>query len=209
LLDFNYSEAKLFLDRVSTKLPAYEKTFRTAAEQFDIDWRLLAAIAHQESHWDPLAESPTGVRGMMMLTRETAQEMGVEDRLDPYQSILGGARYFRRQYDLLPDETPPADRVWLALASYNLGRLHILRAQDRAKVAGNDPLEWNQLRQHLLDAGESTGTTTDALSGDAAIVDAGRRREAVKYVSRVRRYHDMLAWISRQSPSTPMNPQYP
>lgn len=206
LWDFNYSEAQLFLERVSELLPAYRNDFQDAADAFDLDTHLLAAIAHQESHWDPLATSPTGVRGMMMLTQGTAEEMQVSDRLDAAQSIMGGARYYRRQYDLLPDETPMPDRLWIALASYNLGRVHVLRAQERARHAGNDPLEWQQLRQHLLDPGDpatSNETSRHWISPDAKVgpVSADRSREAVKYVDNVRRYYDMLAWIGRQSES--------
>ncbi len=204
LLDFNYSEAQLFLERVTNLLPQYQNDFQAAADAFDLDPHLLAAIAHQESHWDPLATSPTGVRGMMMLTQGTAEEMQVNDRLDAAQSIMGGARYYRRQYDLLPDETPIPDRFWIALASYNLGRVHVLRAQERARHAGNNPLEWQQLRQHLLDPGDPADvaeTTRYWISPDSEVspVSADLSREAVKYVDNVRRYYDMLAWIGRQS----------
>lgn len=206
LWNFNYSEAHLFLQRVSDLLPRYYEDFLEAAAIYDLDWRLLAAIAHQESHWNPEARSPTGVRGMMMLTQATAAEMNISDRLDAAQSILGGAQYFRRQYDLLPDETAAADRLWLALACYNLGRTHVLRAQEQARHAGNNPLEWQQLRQHLLDPGEpvsSEETSRYWISPDAqvALASANRSREAVRYVDNIRRYYDMLAWISRQSQS--------
>ena len=208
LWNFNYSEARLFLQRVAELLPRYREEFQQAGAAFDLDWRLLAAIAHQESHWDPQATSPTGVRGMMMLTQATAAEMNVSDRLDAAQSISGGAQYFRRLYDLLPDDTPTADRLWLALASYNLGRTHVLRAQEQARHAGNNPLEWQQLRQHLLDPGDPASaeeTSRYWVSPDAkvALASANRSREAVRYVDNIRRYYDMLAWIDRQSQSFP------
>ena len=68
--------------------------FRKSPQTYDMDWRLLAAIGYQESHWKPDASSYTGVRGIMMLTRRTASQLGLTDRLDPEQSIEGGARYF-------------------------------------------------------------------------------------------------------------------
>ncbi len=149
LWDFNFAEASLFLERVNDILPRFEADFREAANATDIDWRLLAAIAHQESHWDPLATSPTGVRGMMMLTRATAEEAGVSDRLSATDSIHGGARYFRQLYDRLPPDIPVSDRSWIALAAYNLGPGHIVRAQQLAAIAGVDPYNWEQLREFV------------------------------------------------------------
>ncbi len=86
-----------------------------------MDWRLLAAIGYQESHWDPEASSYTGVRGIMMLTQRTAQQLGLTDRLDPHQSIDGGARYLLRLQGRIPDRIPEPDRTWMALAAYNMG----------------------------------------------------------------------------------------
>ena len=216
LWNFNYADAVLFLDRVRTLLPQYQQAFEQAGEAYDLDWRLLAAIAHQESHWDPLATSPTGVRGMMMLTRSTAAEMGVTDRLSASQSIDGGARYFKRQHDLLTDEIHEPHRSWIALASYNLGRAHILRAQRLASDAGSDPNDWQQLRYYIrslertdslltstrLDrsnSGDATGNASDDTSTVKRLQPLnGRGLEALKYVDNVRRYYDMLNWMGKQ-----------
>ena len=77
-------------------LPKYKRLFQQAQEITGIDWRLLAAISYQESHWDTFNTSPTNVRGLMMLTESTADRMGVTDRLDPKQSIPAGAKYITR-----------------------------------------------------------------------------------------------------------------
>ena len=90
-----------------------------------MDWRLLAAIGYQESHWDPTASSYTGVRGLMMLTRRTANQLGVTDRLDPWQSIEGGARYLLQLSERLPERIGEPDRTWMALAAYNMGMGHL------------------------------------------------------------------------------------
>ena len=87
--DFDYVEMRSFQRRIDDRLPTYQPLFESAAGE-DIDWRLLAAISYQESHWDPDARSPTGVRGLMMLTNDAAKQLGVEDRTDPVQSINGG-----------------------------------------------------------------------------------------------------------------------
>ena len=221
LWNFNYSEAKLFLHRVNKDLPDYRKYFEQAGKSHDVDWRLLAAIAHQESHWDPAATSPTGVRGMMMLTQTTAAEMGVVDRLSAEQSISGGARYYRRLYDLLPDDLPDPHKTWMALASYNLGRGHVLRARQLAENAGSDNNDWQQLREFILALENGTGVepprsdvaryTSDTVDTNAyTAVGAntqtstdklnGRGLEAIRYVDNVRRYYDMLVWISENEP---------
>lgn len=216
LWNFNYSDAVLFLDRVRNLLPQYQQAFERAGDTYNLDWNLLAAIAHQESHWDPLATSPTGVRGMMMLTRSTAAEMGVSDRLSATQSIDGGARYFRRQRDLLADDIHEPHRSWIALASYNLGRAHILRAQRLARDAGSNPNDWQQLRYYIrslertdhlqtsyLPGGSSSGDTANNSNDNSATVNQlqplnGRGLEALKYVDNVRRYYDMLNWLGKQ-----------
>ncbi len=117
--DFDYVDTRTFLRAVENILPEAQLLFEKYARE--IDWRLLAAIAWQESHWDPQATSPTGVRGMMMLTRNTAQSLGLTDRTDAAQSIDGGMRYLQDMMDKVPDSIPKDERIWFALAAYNMG----------------------------------------------------------------------------------------
>ncbi len=124
--DFDYVDTRTFLRAVENILPDVQPLFEKYARE--IDWRLLAAIAWQESHWDPQATSPTGVRGMMMLTRNTAQSLGLTDRTDAAQSIDGGMRYLQDMMDKVPDSIPKDERIWFALAAYNMGYAHMLDA---------------------------------------------------------------------------------
>lgn len=124
--DFDYVDTRTFLRAVENILPEVQPLFEKYARE--IDWRLLAAIAWQESHWDPQATSPTGVRGMMMLTRNTAQSLGLTDRTDAAQSIDGGMRYLQDMMDKVPDSIPKDERIWFALAAYNMGYAHMLDA---------------------------------------------------------------------------------
>ncbi|HKK15398.1 MAG TPA: transporter substrate-binding domain-containing protein, partial [Gammaproteobacteria bacterium] len=100
---FDYVDTATFIRRIKDRLPLYEPVFRKVAEKYDLDWTLLAAMSYQESHWDADARSPTGVRGLMMLTRTTAELVGISDRLNPEQSIEGGARYYLELLDKVPD----------------------------------------------------------------------------------------------------------
>src|SRR5690606_11788483 len=120
-----YVGAYTFAQHLQQRLPRYEKMFRQAGQANQIDWRLLAAMGYQESLWQPNATSKTGVRGLMMLTQRTAQSVGVSNRLDPKQSIEGGARYFIQMHQQLPESIAEPDRTWFALAAYNIGGGHL------------------------------------------------------------------------------------
>jgi len=138
-----------FRDAVSRRLPALRPFFEEAGRQSGVDWRLIASLAFQESKWDPAAISPTGVRGMMMLTESTAARMGVKDRTDPWQSLLAGARYYRTLRDALPARIREPDRSWMALAAYNQGLGHLEDARVLAQRLGLDPDTWIHVRQTL------------------------------------------------------------
>src|SRR5690606_12604561 len=144
-----YVGAYTFATHLQQRLPRYEKMFRDAAEKHGLDWRLLAAIGYQESHWEPSARSKTGVRGLMMLTQRTAQAMGVANRLDPRQSIKGGARYFLHVHQSLPESIVEPDRTWFALAAYNIGNGHLEDARRLTEAEGLDPNKWLDVKKIL------------------------------------------------------------
>ncbi|MBS0853794.1 membrane-bound lytic murein transglycosylase MltF [Enterobacter sp. JGM127] len=145
--DFDYVDTRSFLRAVDNVLPDLQPLFEKYAQE--IDWRLLAAISYQESHWDALATSPTGVRGLMMLTKNTAQSLGLTDRTDAEQSISGGARYLQDMMSKVPETVPEEERIWFALAAYNMGYAHMLDARAlTAKTKGN-PDSWSDVKQRL------------------------------------------------------------
>jgi len=145
----------------------------------------LAAIGYQESQWNPYATSPTGVRGLMMLTGETADRMGVTDRLDARQSILGGARYLALMKDTLPDRIAEPDRTWLALAAYNQGQGHMEDARRVAQARGGSPDSWADVKQALPHL--SRGTYAKAMKYGYA-----RGGEALHFAENIRNYYDIL-----------------
>lgn len=138
-----------FLVKLKTVLPKYVDLFKKAEELTGIDWRLLAAISYQESHWNPFATSPTNVRGMMMLTEETADRMGVTNRLDPTQSIMAGARYMIVLKETVPERIAEPDRTWLALAAYNIGYAHLEDARKLAQRLKMNPDSWADVKKTL------------------------------------------------------------
>ena len=173
-------------EHIKTRLPAFRHYFEAEAEAHGLDWRLLAAIGYQESHWNPHAVSPTGVRGLMMLTQDTATFLGVTDREDPAQSIAGGARYLRRFLDHFND-VPEPDRTWLSLAAYNLGLGHALDLRRLTDMRGGDPSRWADLRKNLP-------LLTQRQWHTKMRYGYARGFEALHYVKSVRTYYDMLVW---------------
>jgi len=186
--EFDYVSSRAFIRHVDTRLPEYREYFREAERGTGIDWRLLAAIAYQESHWNPDAVSPTGVRGMMMLTEHTADRMEIENRLDARLSILGGAHYFVRMRQSVPERISEPDRSWLAVAAYNLGYGHVEDARIITQMQGANPDSWIDVRERL-----------PLLSDEAWFRRVQRGyapgQTAVTYVDNVRRYYEILMWL--------------
>ncbi|SEL67589.1 membrane-bound lytic murein transglycosylase F [Colwellia chukchiensis] len=188
--EFNYVDTRMFIKAVENKLPKYQALFEKYGQ--DMDWRLLAAISYQESHWDPHARSYTGVRGMMMLTLPTAKQMGIKSRLDAEQSIRGGAKYFKQLIERMPARVPDPDRLWFALASYNIGLGHLNDARNITKQQGGDPDRWVDVKERLPLLKQKKyykKTRYGYARGD----------EPVNYVENIRRYYDTLTWMDDQA----------
>lgn len=146
----NTQDITVFLKLSNSLLPKYEHLFKQAQETTGIDWRLLAAVSYRESHWNTFNTSPTGVRGLMMLTESTADLMGVTDRLDPKQSIPAGAKYIVKMIETVPDRIPEPDRTYMALAAYNIGYAHLEDARVLAKRLRLNPDRWADVKKTLV-----------------------------------------------------------
>ncbi len=146
----NTLDVSTFLKDSNTLLPKYLRLFKQAENITGIDWRLLAALSYRESHWDTYSTSPTNVRGLMMLTEETADLMGVTDRLDPKQSIPAGAKYLLKLMDTVPERIPEPDRTYMALAAYNIGYAHVEDARVLAARLNLNPDSWADLKKTLV-----------------------------------------------------------
>ncbi|MFW5815264.1 MAG: membrane-bound lytic murein transglycosylase MltF [Wenzhouxiangella sp.] len=177
-----------FMRQVRDRLPRLRPWFEEAAEQTGLDWRLLAAVGYQESHWDPQAVSRTGVRGVMMLTQRTARQLGVEDRLDPAQSIHGGARYLVTMLNRVPERIEQPDRLWLALAAYNIGYGHLEDARVLTERQGGDPDRWLDVREHLP-------LLTQERWHRQTRFGYARGYEPVHFVENVRTFFEILSWM--------------
>ncbi|KAA6101853.1 MULTISPECIES: membrane-bound lytic murein transglycosylase MltF [unclassified Pantoea] len=187
---FDYVDTRTFLRAIDNTLPDIKPLFEKYASS--IDWRLLAAISYQESHWNPQATSPTGVRGMMMLTRNTADSLDVNDRLDPEQSIRGGSEYLRRMMEKVPETIPEDERIWFALAAYNMGYAHMLDARRLTQKQGGNPDSWAdvKLRLPMLSQKRYYAQTTYGYA---------RGHEAYNYVENIRKYQiSLVGYLQEQ-----------
>ena len=194
--EFDYVDTRTFLKHMHRRLTNYQDHFQQAANKLQEDWRLLAAIGYQESHWNPLAISPTGVRGIMMLTRRTAAEMGITNRVNAGSSIQGGSRYFSQLKKRIPKEITGPDRTWFALAAYNIGLGHIEDARQITKQLGGNPDKWMDVRNNLPLLMQKRWYK-QTRHGYA------RGLEAMHYVENIRNYFDILVWRTDNSAQTP------
>ena len=197
-----------FMQQMRQRLPDVRPLLEQAAEITGLDWRLLAAVSYQESHWNPAAVSRTGVRGLMMLTRPTARQLGIDDRNDPQQSALGGARYLRSMIERLPERIERPDRLWLALAAYNIGLGHLEDARILTERQGGDPDRWVDVRERLP-------LLTQKQYFSQTRFGYARGYEAASYVENIRTFYEILVWmdgrdhplLAQTEPGTPDPPR--
>ncbi|MCF8069974.1 MAG: membrane-bound lytic murein transglycosylase MltF [Desulfobacterales bacterium] len=182
---FDYVDLKKFHIRIKTRISKYVQLIREEARKYNFDWRMIAAMVYQESHFNPKAISHTGVRGMMQVTLDTAKEMGIDNRLDPEQSIRGGVKYLSKLYNRFDDIEDLNDRILFALAGYNIGYGHVRDAQILAADQGLDPVQWRSVQETLplLMKREHYKKTKYGYA---------RGTEPVKYVERILVYYDIL-----------------
>lgn len=186
---FDYVGTRNFIRHYESRLPRYRAMFEEAAVEWGVDWRLLAAIAYQESHWRSGAVSPTGVRGIMMLTEDTANYLGIEDRVDPKNSIFGGAQYYARQTERVADTVGEPDRTWMALAAYNVGFNHIKDARQIVEWQGGNPDTW-------VDISKALPMLSQREWYSRVPFGYARGWEPVLYVDNIRAYYNILQWLT-------------
>jgi len=199
---FDYVGTKIFMRHISTRLPEYRQMFEEAAANLEVDWRLIAAMGYQESHWNPDAVSPTGVRGIMMLTLKTAGDLKVKNRLDPASSIEGGARYFKKTRDRIDENVLEPDRSWMAMAAYNVGYYHLQDAREITRKRNKNPNLW-------IDVKESLPLLAKKKWYKKTRYGFARGWEPVRYVENIRSYYDILKWAEEVDiESTPIPDEF-
>jgi peptidoglycan lytic transglycosylase F len=186
---FDYVGTRNFIRHYESRLPRYRDMFEKAGADWSVDWRLLAAIGYQESHWRSQAVSPTGVRGIMMLTQDTAEYLGIDDRVDPKNSIFGGAQFYARQTQRIADTVGEPDRSWMALAAYNVGFNHIKDARLIVNLQDGNPDTW-------LDISKALPLLSQRKWYSQLPYGYARGWEPVLYVNNIRSYYNILKWLT-------------
>jgi len=182
--EFDYPALLTFHRNINRRLKRYRPIIRQAASANQFDWRLIAAQIYQESHFNPKAESHAGAQGLMQLTPDTAKSFGLSDPLDPEQNIGAGVRHLRELYDHY-DKAPDPDRLYIALAAYNIGLGHIHDARDIARQLHLDPNSWASLKRTLPLLGKRDYYRHTRYG-------YARGTEPVVYVRRILAYYDIL-----------------
>lgn len=183
----NYQQSRLFELYFTQRLPRYRSWFQQAAARYGFDWRLLAAIGFQESRWNPTAVSNRGAKGVMMLTSDTAQEMGISDRDNAKANIFAGARYLAKLRKMVPTHIPQPDRTWFLVAAYNVGFGHVEDARVLAQRMGKNPDSWAQVSKVLPLLAESRWYSKTKYG-------YAQGWQPVEYVKRVQQIMQMLEW---------------
>jgi len=183
--------SKNFIKDLANIFPLYEFYFKSYSKKYNHDWRLLASVGYQESRWNKDAVSYTGVKGIMMLTKNTSIDMKIRDRTDPKESIYGGAKYLRKMIDKIPEQINEEDKIWYAVAAYNIGFGHVIDAIDMAKMDGQIISDWKSLKPYLLKLSQSKYYKKTKYG-------YARGWETVKYVQNIRQYYDILVFLDSQ-----------
>jgi membrane-bound lytic murein transglycosylase F len=178
-----------FIADMTTKLPVYEDKFKEAADVYNLDWKLLAAISYQESKWNNNAISPTGVKGLMMLTKSTAAMLGV-NRLNPSESILGASKYIAQlsnKYIKYNKDT----MMNMTLGAYNVGPGHISDIIELAMKDNVNIENWLTLKKYLLKLHKKQFYKN---------MEYGYARgwEAVQYIENVKQYYDIISFLEEK-----------
>lgn len=138
-----HQKEKKYHSLMGKKISPYDDLIKEHARRLGWDWRLVAALIHQESRFDPKARSWAGARGLMQLMPSIARNLGVSNPYAPEQSIRGGTTFLAWLDKAWKEEIPQSrERKKFVLASYNAGKPHIEDAQRLARSQGKDPHTW-------------------------------------------------------------------
>ena len=110
------------------RFTTYDQHFTKYSKRFfgvGFDWHYFKAQAVAESNLREDARSPVGAVGLMQITPQTAEELGLRNRRDPVQNIMSAAKYINYLRKLVPDQAHEPDLTYFALAAYNIGIGHL------------------------------------------------------------------------------------
>ena len=134
----------------NNQISKYDDLIKRFTKKLGWDWRLLASQVYQESKFDPEAESWAGAKGLMQVMPATAEELGIEDILDPLESLKGGTTYLNQLYNRFDEITNKQERIKFTLAAFNCGFGHVTDAQRLAEKNKLNPFVWKDNVDKML-----------------------------------------------------------
>ncbi|MBA3037462.1 MAG: membrane-bound lytic murein transglycosylase MltF [Desulfobacterium sp.] len=181
---FDNTDIIIFYVMMKTRFPIYSQIIKEASFTYGFDWRLVTAMAYQESRFDPFAQSYAGAYGFMQLTPETAISLGSTNIFDPEQSIYTGLKHLKNLYNYY-DTASELNRLLIALAAYNVGEGHISDAMKLAVNKKMDPKSWASISKVLPLLSEQRYYSK-------AKYGYCRGSETVDYINQIMHYYEIL-----------------
>ncbi|MCB0479315.1 MAG: transporter substrate-binding domain-containing protein [Crocinitomicaceae bacterium] len=164
------------------KISPYDDLIKKYAAKGVIDWRLIAALMYQESHFNPNTKSWAGAFGLMQFMPATGASYGVYPNSPPAVQISGGVRKLKNNYKKWLEEVPDsAEALKFTIASYNAGKGHVDDARKLCEKYGLDPNKWERNVEFYLKLLSKRYFHRDE------VVEFGycRGTEPVKYVNQI------------------------
>lgn len=125
------------------KISQYDKMIKRYSVSIDWDWRLLASLICQESHFKADVESGAGAYGLMQIMPDTGERFGIDITASPENNMRAGIRYINKLHAIFDPKIPDEkERINFILAAYNAGPGHVLDAMKLAEKNGMDPTKW-------------------------------------------------------------------
>jgi len=141
--NFNRRVKSEFYSLTNYQISKYDSVIKENAKKLGWDWRLLASLVYQESRFDQEANSWTGAEGLMQLMPNTAEELGIENPLNPIDNINAGSKYLKSIYDNFEEITDTVQRIKFTMGAYNSGYYHIKDARKLATLNKLNPNVWD------------------------------------------------------------------
>lgn len=131
----------------------YDQVMREVSEREGADWRLMAAIAYNESRFKPDVVSNKGAKGLMQIMPVVSRQFGIPDEkvMDPAVNVTLAIKLLNKIEAMMkiPETVHNYDRMALVLASYNCGIGHVSDARRLAAKYGDNPNSWDDVSKYL------------------------------------------------------------
>jgi len=162
------------------KVSQWDEYFKHNSEKIGWDWRLLASMVYQESHFDHNAVSPRGAVGLMQFMPTTADYFGIALNEMPIRQIEAGVGYLKWIEDRLSSfNIPKKEEVKFVLAAYNAGIGHVIDARNLARKYGRNPNVWDDNVEYFI-------SNKAQFSGDPVVKYGSLKgKETTRYVEEI------------------------